>query len=68
MYELHVEGMSCNHCVSTVTRSVLAVDHAAQVKVDLATNRVRVESKADIDLIKNAVDEAGYPVIEAGVV
>jgi copper ion binding protein len=67
MYELHVEGMSCNHCVSTVTRSVLGVDGAAKVKVDLPSHTVRVESKADIDVIKDAIIEAGYPVTGAAV-
>jgi copper ion binding protein len=67
MYELHVEGMSCNHCVSTVTRSVLDVDGAAKVKVDLPSNTVRVESNADIDVIKDAIIEAGYPVTGATV-
>jgi copper ion binding protein len=67
MYELQVEGMSCNHCVSTVTRSVLGVDGAAKVKVDLPSNTVRVESSADLDVIKDAIIEAGYPVTGATV-
>lgn len=67
MYEFHVEGMSCNHCVSTVTKSVLGVDGAAKVKVDLPTHSVCVESKADLDVIKDAIIEAGYPVTGATV-
>jgi copper chaperone CopZ len=67
MYELHVEGMSCNHCVSTVTRSVLHVDGAAKVKVDLPSNTVRIESNADLDVLKEAIVEAGYPVTGATV-
>ena len=68
MYELQVEGMSCDHCVSVVTRSVLGVDGAAKVKVDLPGNTVRVESNADLDVIKDAIIEAGYPVTGASVV
>lgn len=67
MYEFHVEGMSCNHCVSAVTKSVLGVDGAAKVKVDLPGHLVSVESKADIDVIKEAIVEAGYPVTGATV-
>lgn len=67
MYELNVEGMSCDHCVSMVTKSVLGVDGAARVQVDLATHKVRVESNADIDDIKSAVTEAGYSVTGASV-
>jgi copper ion binding protein len=62
MYELQVEGMSCGHCVSAVTRSVKEVDHAARVEVDLATQKVKVESSAALADIAAAVEEAGYPV------
>jgi copper ion binding protein len=63
MYELQVEGMSCNHCVNAVTKSVQAVDPAAKVDVDLAQQKVRVNSNAGIDQIAAAVDDAGYPVL-----
>ena len=65
MYELQVEGMSCGHCVSSVTRSVRDVDAAAKVEVDLATQRVRVDSSASLDEIKSALEEAGYPVLNS---
>lgn len=63
MYELQVEGMSCNHCVNTVTKSVQAVDSTAKVEVDLAQQKVRVTSAAKLDDIKSAVADAGYPVL-----
>jgi len=62
MYELQVEGMTCNHCVAAVTRSVKEIDAGATVDVDLATHKVCVDSKANIDDIKSAVAEAGYDV------
>ena len=31
-----VENMSCQHCVSAITRALQALDPAAQVCVDLA--------------------------------
>ena len=65
MYELQVEGMSCGHCVSSVTRSVRDVDAAAKVEVDLATQKVRVDSSASLDEIKSALEEAGYPVLNS---
>ena len=66
MYELKVEGMSCGHCVSAVTRAVQSVDAAAKVEVDLAQQKVRVDSAASLDDVKAAVEEAGYPVLAAG--
>lgn len=63
MYELQVEGMSCGHCVSTVTRSVRDLDANAKVDVDLGQQKVRVDSSADLEEIKSAIAEAGYPVL-----
>ena len=67
MYELEVEGMSCGHCVSSVTKSVLAIDPAAKVDVDLAAKKVRVDSQAALPAISSAIAEAGYPVVGSGV-
>lgn len=68
MYELQVEGMTCNHCVAAVTRSVKEIDAGATVEVDLAAKKVCVDSKADIDAVKSAVVEAGYDVTGSKVV
>jgi len=63
MYELQVEGMSCGHCVAAVTKSVQAVDASAKIDVDLAQQKVRIASTANLEDIKSAVIEAGYPVL-----
>jgi copper chaperone len=63
MYELKVEGMSCGHCVSAVTKSVQAVDATAKVEVDLPTQKVLVNSSAPLESIKAAVVDAGYDVL-----
>jgi copper chaperone len=62
MYELQVEGMTCNHCVAAVTKSVKEIDANAKVDIDLATHKVCIDSTAKIDDIKSAVAEAGYAV------
>lgn len=62
MVELKVEGMSCQHCVSSVTQAVQAVDQAASVKVDLAAGRVSVETSAARDALAAAIEDAGYTV------
>jgi copper chaperone len=57
-----VEGMTCGHCVSSVTAEVGKVAGVSEVKVDLATKAVTVTSGGPIDesLISAAVTEAGY--------
>ncbi|MEN3277823.1 MAG: P-type Cu+ transporter [Massilia sp.] len=62
MYELTVEGMSCGHCVGRVTKTVQGLDETAKVEIDLSTKKVRIDSRADLDRIAAAIDEAGYPV------
>ena len=63
MYELKVDGMSCGHCVKAVTGAVQEIDGSAKVNVDLASKTVQVESGADLNAIKEAISEAGYPVL-----
>ena len=61
MLELHVPDMSCGHCVQTITKSVQALDPAAEVKTDLAARTVSIATRADAKAVTAALDEAGYP-------
>jgi copper chaperone len=62
MYELQVEGMSCGGCVRSVTKSVQSVDSNARIDVDLPTKKVRVDTQASLEAVKDAISEAGYEV------
>ena len=62
MYELTVADMTCKHCVGRVTAAVQSIDPAANVTIDLATARVRIDTVADLAPIVAAIDSAGYPV------
>ena len=62
--EFQVEGMSCQHCVAAVTSAIRGQDATAQVKVDLETGRVAVESTQPVNALKAAIDEAGYTVVD----
>lgn len=57
-----VQGMSCGHCVGAVTQAVKALDPAAEVKVDLPTGKVEVQSDKDRQAIAQAIQEEGYTV------
>jgi copper chaperone len=57
-----VQGMSCGHCAGVVTQAVKSVDPQAQVKVDLATGKVEVQSQQDPAAIAKAIEEEGYKV------
>ncbi|MFB9905428.1 heavy-metal-associated domain-containing protein [Allokutzneria oryzae] len=57
-----VTGMTCGHCVASVTEEVSKIDGVTNVSVDLPTGAVTVTSTKPVDLgeVRSAVDEAGY--------
>jgi len=55
-----VTGMTCGHCVSSVTEEVTAVPGVTGVQVDLESGRLTVEGTADESAVQAAVEEAGY--------
>ncbi|CAB3770659.1 cation transporter [Paraburkholderia solisilvae] len=61
--EFNVEGMSCQHCVSAVTGAIRERDATARVQVDLAAGKVAVDSTASVEMLKDAIDDAGYTVV-----
>jgi Cu+-exporting ATPase len=63
MYQLTVDGMSCAHCAGRVTKAVQAIDQGATVDIDLASKRVTIDSSASVQVLADAIDEAGYPVL-----
>ena len=63
MYRFEVMGMSCEHCVRTITEAVKDVDAAAGVSIDLARREVAVESSAGADRIATAIGAAGYTIV-----
>jgi copper chaperone len=57
-----VTGMTCEHCVRSVTEEVSEIDGVTGVVVDLPTGQVTVTSSKDLDVadVRGAVKEAGY--------
>ena len=59
-----VTGMTCGHCVQSVTEGVSAVPGAQEVQVDRASGLLTVSSDQPLDdaAVRAAVEEAGYQV------
>ena len=57
-----VTGMTCEHCVASVTEEISEIDGVTGVAVDLPTGAVTVTSQSPLDDadVRNAVEEAGY--------
>ncbi len=60
-----VSGMTCGHCVASVSRELTSIAGVIDVTVDLVRGgdsvvRVRADRALDTDLVRDAVTEAGY--------
>ena len=57
-----VSGMTCEHCVASVTEEISELDGVTGVAVDLPTGAVKVTSTKPLDNadVRAAVEEAGY--------
>ncbi|MBC3193338.1 heavy-metal-associated domain-containing protein [Pseudonocardia sp. C8] len=59
-----VTGMTCAHCVASVTEEITEIAGVTDVAVDLPTGAVTVTSDGDVspEAVRAAVEEAGYQV------
>ena len=62
-----VSGMTCAHCVSSVTEEISALPGVSAVEVDLDSGRVSVVSETPLAerKVRDAVEEAGYQLVSA---
>ncbi|GAA4045314.1 hypothetical protein GCM10022282_01980 [Agromyces indicus] len=63
--EYSVDGMTCSHCVSSVTEELTAIPGVLDVSVELnrgVASQVRIISRRPVEarLVQEAVEEAGY--------
>ena len=63
---LKVKGMSCQHCVMSVTKALNQLDGVKNVQVDLAKGEVRFDNTKSVasDRIQKAITDAGYEVVQ----
>lgn len=61
-----IEGMSCMHCVNRVKTVLEEIAGVKGVTIDLQGKNAVVELSQDVSdpILKEAVEEAGYDVIE----
>ena len=63
--DLGIEGMTCAACVTRVEKVLSRVPGVAGAEVNLATNRARVTTNADVSIaaLTEAVSRAGYSAV-----
>ncbi|GAA4127337.1 heavy-metal-associated domain-containing protein [Nocardioides fonticola] len=57
-----VTGMTCGHCVASVTEELKGIPGVEDVAIELSTGKVEVTSAVPLDpaAVRGAVEEAGY--------
>jgi len=61
-YIVHIEGMSCQHCVMSVKKGLSSLDGVTEVDVNLEAKIAKVKGAVDADKIKATINELGYTV------
>ena len=59
---VHIEGMSCQHCVMSVKKGLSSLDGVTEVDVNLETKTARVTGTVNSRTIKDTINELGYTV------
>ncbi|GAA1366873.1 heavy-metal-associated domain-containing protein [Arthrobacter rhombi] len=65
---ISIDGMTCGHCVASVTEEITGIDGVSKVDVDLNAGGIStatVESSGPLSeaTLSEAVAEAGYTVV-----
>ncbi len=64
---LKVKGMSCQHCVMSVTKALNQLEGIKNVQVDLAKGEVRFDNTKEVasQRIEKVIEDTGYEIIHA---
>ncbi|HJX78752.1 heavy-metal-associated domain-containing protein [Glutamicibacter sp.] len=65
---LKIDGLTCGHCVSSVTEELQEIAGVSTVEVDLvvggtSTATVAAETKVENSVFEAAISEAGYNLV-----
>lgn len=65
MPSVKVKGMTCNHCVISVTKAVSSIVGTSNVKVDLLSGQASWDEAAPVDVaaVKKAIEKIGFEVV-----
>ncbi len=61
MIHFYVPNMTCGGCVKSITRVLLSIDPQAQIKTDLTTREIQINSTFSTSIFQQMLKEAGYP-------
>lgn len=63
---IRIDGMSCNNCVKHVSETLSELSGVEHVEVSLEKAGATIQSSEaiDIEVIRAALDEAGYDLVD----
>jgi len=64
--KIKIDGMSCQHCVKTVTDAMVDLDGVSQVKVNLKKGEAKIKfekDRLDLEQLKTAIVAAGFEFV-----
>lgn len=59
-----IEGMSCGGCVASLTRALKSVPGIEPLTVEVGRATLRLDDAVTTDVVKAAVDRAGFDVVK----
>ena len=66
MTTIKVKGMSCQHCVASVTKALSEIAGISDVQVSLEKGEATFEEQSPVDeqIIKDAIARIGFEVVK----
>ncbi|MFH1757555.1 MAG: heavy metal-associated domain-containing protein [Pseudomonadota bacterium] len=65
MEKVKIQGMTCQHCVMSVSKALNSILGLTNVRVNLVTGEATFDNTQNVspDKIRQAVEDAGYKVV-----
>jgi len=62
MEKIKIQGMTCPHCVMSVTKALASIPGLKNIHVDLKKGEATYDNSGNVprQVIKQAIEEAGY--------
>jgi copper chaperone len=66
MEKVKIQGMTCQHCVMSVTKALNSIPGLKNLRIDLVQGEAAFENpqKVSPEKIRKAVEDAGYKVVQ----
>lgn len=63
--ELRIESMTCGGCAKSVTKAIQSIDPNARIETSPAARTVKIETTASSAVVRQVLEDAGYPVTKS---